>query len=52
MSKSKIPGRKANERQEAAKQTSTRQVAREAVRGGAKSEKRNRRPGAGGAQKG
>jgi hypothetical protein len=43
---------KTNERQEKAKNVSTKQVAKDAVRGGAKSEKKNRRPGAGGAQKG
>ena len=52
MTQSKLPGRKANERKEAAKGTSTRKIAAEAVRGGAKSEKKNRRPGAGGSQKG
>jgi hypothetical protein len=45
--------RKSNDKQhQAALQISTRQIARDAVRGGAKTEKKNKRSGVGRAQKG
>lgn len=44
--------RKTNERHKTAANVSIKQIAKDAIRGGAKTEKKNKRPGAGGAQKG
>ncbi len=53
MTQPTLRAQKTNEhRQDAARRVSTQQIAKDAVRGGAKSEKKNKRPGAGGAQKG
>ncbi len=41
-----------DKRQQAALRVSTRQIAKDAVRGGPKTEKKNKRPGAGHSQKG
>ena len=46
-------GQKSSDKQhQAAARVSTQQIAKNAVRGGAKTEKKNKRPGAGHAQKG
>ena len=52
MTQPTLRAQKINERRQAATQVSTKQIAKDAVRGGAKTEKKNKRPGAGGAQKG
>lgn len=45
--------KKSNDKQrQAALRVSTKQIAKDAVRGGAKTEKKNKRPGAGRSQKG
>jgi hypothetical protein len=53
MTKSSTRDKKSNDKQhQAALRVSTQQIAKDAVRGGPKTEKKNKRPGAGQAQKG
>lgn len=49
---SSVDKKSSDKQHQAALRVSTRQIAKDAVRGGPKTEKKNKRPGAGRAQKG